>query len=267
MNIVVNILLSMLGFSVFSAGIVLTKAGGAWLKWPGHKNRDFYKALAIWLLGFLLYNVAVVPNMIASKSLPPHIISAISGWGIPAVVLLSAWLLKEKLFKSDLINALLMFAAIIVLGLSDRSSAATQINQTSFYILLALPLVLLLPLIFRRPSGRLRAILLAAFAGSAGGLALVIMNIVVKSLGFDIFSYLDSPWPYLYILVSVAQFIGMQLAMRFGSMILVGPLQYALMILYPVAASYFVFQAALGVVQLIMIVLIVACCVLILRKH
>lgn len=267
MSIVINVLLSMLGFSVFSAGIVLTKAGSTWFKWPGRKDRSFYKALGIWLLGFMLYNVAVVPNLIASRDLPPHIISAISGWGIPAVVLLSAWLLKEKLFVSDLVNALIMFAAIIVLSLSDRTGTATSIDQTAFYVLLGLPLVLLLPLPFFRKNARLLAILLAVFAGSAGGLALVIMNIVVKSMGFDIFSYLDSPWPYLYILVSVTQFIGMQLAMRFGSMILIGPLQYALMILYPVAASFFVFHAPLGLIQLAMILVIVGCCVLILRKH
>lgn len=269
MGVVINVLLSMLGFSVFSAGIVLTKAGGAWLKWPGPKDRSYFKALGLWLLGFLLYNAAVVPNMIASRDLPPHIISAVSGWGIPAVVLLSAWLLKEKLFASDLVNALVMFAAIIIMSLSDRTGTAAAINQTAFYVLLFLPLALLLPLPFLRTgkSARPRAILLAIFAGCAGGLALVTMNIVVKSLGYDIFSYLDSPWPYIYILVSIAQFAGMQLAMRLGSMIVVGPLQYALMIIYPAAASYFVFQANLGLIQLLMIGVIVVACLLIMRKH
>lgn len=267
MDVVINVLLSMLGFSIFSTGIVMTKAGGAWLTWAGKRDRLFAKALGLWLLGFALYNVAVIPNLIASRDLPSHIISAISGWGIPVVVLLSFLLLKEKLFASDIIYSGVMFAGIIVLSILDKTGPAVKINQTAFYILLALPLLLLPAVFFRKTGAKPRAILLAVFAGCAGGLALVIMNIVVKSLGYDIFSYLDSPWPYLYILVCVAQFVSMQAAMRFGSMILVGPLQNALMILYPVAASYFIFGASLGLVQLAMIGVIVFACVAIMRKH
>lgn len=267
MTTAINVLLSMLGFSIFSAGIVLTKVGGAWLKWSGRRDRGFYKSLGLWLLGFLLYNVAVVPNLIASRELPPHIISAISGWGIPVVVLLSFIMLKERLYASDIISSVIMFGAIIMLSLNAQTGAAPAINQRAFYILLAVPVLLLTPLPFRRTGPKGRAILLGLFAGCSGGLALVVMNIVVKSLGYDLFRYLDSPWPYLYILVCVAQFVSMQIAMRFGAMILVGPLQNALMILYPAVASFFVFGSALGVVQLLMIAVILAACLVISRRH
>lgn len=262
-----SVLLALFGFTVFSSGIVLTKAGGAWLKWKGKKTGVYFKALAVWLFGFIAYNLAVIPTAIASKALPPYIISAISGWGIVVIVIMSYLILKEKLFVSDYIHATLLVSAIIVLNLLDEAVAASEINQTAFIVMLVLPLLLLVPLIFKSFDNKLRAILLAIFAGSSGGLALVIMNVVVKSLGYDIFSYFETPYPYLYILAGVAQFVTLQMAMRFGSMILVGPLQNALMILYPLACSYFIFGARLGVIQLLMIVLIVYCCVAILRKH
>jgi multidrug transporter EmrE-like cation transporter len=262
-----SVLLALFGFSVFSTGIVLTKAGGAWLKWQGQKTGAYYKALAVWLLGFVAYNASAIPNAIASKALPPYIISAISGWGIVVIVIMSYLILKEKLFISDYVNATLMVAAIMALSLLNRSGAANEINQTAFYVMLALPLLLLVPLVFKGLAGRWRAILLAIFAGSAGGLALVIMNVVVKSLGYDLFRYFGTPYPYLYILVGVAQFVTLQMAMRFGSMIVVGPLQNALMILYPLACSYFIFGTSLGVLQLLMITLIVFSSVAILRKH
>ena len=262
-----SILLSLFGFTVFSTGIVMTKAGGAWLKWEGKRNRVYFKSLAIWLIGFIAYNAAVIPNAIASKALPPYIISAISGWGIVVIVIMSYLILKENLYLSDFIYSILMVAAIFALSLLDKGTAASEVNQVAFYIMLALPLLLLIPLLFKSLDSKPRAILLAIFAGSTGGLALVIMNVVVKSLGYDIFSYFNTPYPYLYLLVGVAQFVTLQMAMRHGSMILVGPLQNALMILYPVACSYFIFGASLGVIQLLMIAVIVFCCVAILRKH
>jgi multidrug transporter EmrE-like cation transporter len=267
MQVFGSVLLALFGFTVFSTGIVLTKAGGAWLKWPGKKTGGFYKALAIWLFGFIAYNAAAIPNAVASKALPPYIISAISGWGIIVIVVMSYLILKEKLFLSDYVNAALIVAAIVTLSLLDKAGVAHEINQTAFYVMLALPLLLLVPLVFQGLSGKWRAVLLAIFAGSAGGLALVIMNVVVKRLGYDLFSYFGTPYPYLYVLVGVAQFVSLQVAMRHGSMIVVGPLQNALMILYPLACAYFIFGSSLSVIQLLMIALIVFCSVSTLRKH
>ncbi len=264
---IVSILLSLLGFTIFSTGIVLTKAGGAWTKWTGKKSSAFYKSIGIWILGFILYNSGAIPNAIASQSLPPHIISAISGWGITVIVLLSFLLLKEKLYVSDFIFSFTMIAGIFFLSLLDQTAKTSTIDQTAFYILLAIPIVLIIPGLIGKIGRKPQTIILSIVAGSAGGFGLVIMNVVVKSLGFDIFSYFDTPYPYLYLVCGVLQFVALQLAMRHGTMIEIGPLQNALMILYPVACSYFIFGANLGIIQLGMIAVIVFSCVMILRKH
>jgi len=262
-----SIMLSLLGFTIFSTGIVLTKAGGGWLKWSGPKDRHFVSSMILWLAGFICYNVAAIPNAIASKALPPHIISAISGWGITVIVLLSFVILKEKLYATDFIFSTTMVVAIWGLSLLDKPTAGVEINETAFYILLVLPWFLLSPLLVKRLGAKPRAILLAIYAGSAGGLVLVIMNIVIKSLGFDIFSYFNTVYPYLYVLCGVAQFVAMQMAIRLGSMILVGPLQNVLMIVYPAACSIFIFGASLSLLQLVMIAVIVGSSFMIMRKH
>jgi multidrug transporter EmrE-like cation transporter len=223
--------------------------------------------MILWLAGFICYNVAAIPNAIASKALPPHIISAISGWGITVIVLLSFVILKEKLYATDFIFSTTMVVAIWGLSLLDKPTAGVEINETAFYILLVLPWFLLSPLLVKRLGAKPRAILLAIYAGSAGGLVLVIMNIVIKSLGFDIFSYFNTVYPYLYVLCGVAQFVAMQMAIRLGSMILVGPLQNVLMIVYPAACSIFIFGASLSLLQLVMIAVIVGSSFMIMRKH
>lgn len=267
MSNIPSILLSLAGFSIFSAGVVLTKAGGGWLKWHGKKDRSYLKSLLIWLAGVLLYNVAVIPNAIASKTLPPHIISAISGFGITVMVILSYFLLKEKLFATDFIFSFIMVAGIFTLSVIDRPAASATINQTAFYIMLVLPFLLLLPLLLKSPGNKPRAVLLSIFSGSTGGFSLVVMNVVIKSLGYNIFSYFDTPFPYLYLLSGLVSFVALQLAMRKGEMILVGPLQTSLMILYPVACSYFIFGSSLSLIQLAIIAVIIYACIAILRKH
>jgi drug/metabolite transporter (DMT)-like permease len=262
-----SIFLSLLGFSIFSAGMVLTKAGGAWLKWAGPRNRGYYKALAIWLAGFLCYNLGAIPTAIASRSLPPHIISACSGFGISIIILLSCLLLKERLYPTDLIYSVIMIAGIAILSILDQGGMSTRISATPFYILLMVPFILLIPGLIRGIGNKPRAIILAIVSGSAGGFALVIMNVVMKNLGSDVFASLNTPYPYLYVLFGILQFVALQLAMRKGSMILIGPLQNALMILYPAACSYFIFGTSLGLLQITMIAVIVMCCIMILRKH
>ncbi len=264
---ITSLLLTLLGFTIFAIGIVMTKAGGSWFGWKGKKDKRFVRALLIWIGGFALYNLSVIPNGIASRQLPPYIISAVSGWSISVMVILSWLFLKEKLFKSDLILTLSLMAGIFFLNLFDRQVADTSINMTAFYLVLAAPLLLLVPALLPGRTKRGRAIFLATFAGCTGGLALVVMNVVVKSLGFDVFAYLDKPFLYLYLLCGASSFVSLQIALRNGTMILIGPIQNASMILYPVAASYFIFGAALVPLQLLMILVIAGSVVMILRKH
>ncbi len=261
--------LALLGFTLLSSGVVLTKAGAPFMQWKDRGPRDarFYRYLATWLVGFALYNVAIIPNGMASDALPPHVVSAISGWGIPVMVFLSSVLLKERLYRSDFLYSAGIVAGIAILNLAEAPADVLQIDKTALYVLLALPFLLLVPVPFRAVPHKAKAILLASAAGCIGGFALVLVNVAVKEFGFDPAGWFGSPYPYLFMSTGTVAFVSLQLAMRWGNMMLVGPINNSLIILYPALCSVLVYDASLGALQLLAIALIVASCVMILRKH
>lgn len=267
MSAVTSVLLALIGFTVQSTGLVLTKAGSPWLKWEGERDARYRRSLVLWFFGFLLYNSAFIFTGLASRTLAPHVVSAISGWGIPVMVISSHLLLREALYRSDILCAGGIVAGIALLSLLERPDAAPVADLRAFYILLLAPLPLLIPALSARLSGRVRTALLAVFAGALSGFTLVIMNVMVKAYGADLSAYLRSPYPYLFIAVGTAAFVALQMALRLGELIVVGPLQNALLIIYPAICSWLVFGVRLGAAQIAVIAAILACCLAILRRH
>jgi multidrug transporter EmrE-like cation transporter len=267
MSQVIGNLLAFLGFTVFSTGTVLMKAGTPWLKWHGARDKQFRRYLTFWLIGFACYNISIVPNLLAAKILPAYIISAISGWQIVVIVLLSAWLLKERVFLSDALYALLIVGGIFILNIVEKPFVAGAVNTGAFYVLLAAPAILLLPAAWPRSGTKLKATLFAVFSGCINGFSLVILNIVTRQYGYDIPRYFTTPYPYLFLGAGVLGFLALQLALRWSDMMLVGPLQTSLTIVYPAVCSYFILRSNLSLIQIGMIVVIVFSCVAILRKH
>lgn len=267
MNNLGSILLALLGFTIFSTGIVLTKAGSPWMKWQGQKDQKYRRYLAIWFAGFALYNLALIPNGIASKNLPPHIISAISGWGITVIVFLSYFLLKEKIHASDFIYSAIIIASIFILNMAEKPKPVETIDKTAFYILFLIPFLLVIPTFFKKINVKIKSALYSVYAGCASGFALVILNIVVKEYGYDILNYFATPYPYLFIFSGTAAFVALQLAIKYGDMMLVGPLQNSFAIIYPTISSFFIFSSNFNIIQIAAILAIVYACIAILRKH
>jgi len=171
---------------------------------------------------------------------------------------------------------------IAQLGLLERPSSALPINLGAFYGLMLAPLLILVPLPLLKSRagavcqgadgspakpGRARTVLLAIFAGLLGGFTFVIMNVMVRTLAPNLAAYLRSPYPYLFVLVGTVAFVALQMALRQGAMIVVGPLQNAFLIIYPAIGSWLVFGVRLGLVQAAAIAAILACCLAILRRH
>jgi multidrug transporter EmrE-like cation transporter len=267
MNNLVSILLALFGFTLFSTGIVLTKAGSPWMKWQGQKDSNYRRYLAIWFAGFALYNLALIPNGMASQNLPPHIISAISGWGITVIVFLSHFFLKEKIHVSDYIYSMIIIASIFILNIAEKPTAVTQIDKPAFYLLFLIPFLLVIPAFLKQINVKMKSVLYSVYAGCASGFALVILNIVVKEYGYDLVNYFGTPYPYLFIFSGTAAFVALQLAIKYGDMMLVGPLQNSFAIIYPTISSYFVFSSKFNIIQIAAIIAIVYACIAILRKH
>ena len=262
-----SLLVAALAYSLLSAGMVLEKKGVVWIGFRGPKNPAYFKNLFIWILGFLLVNLSIVPNTMALKTLSPHIVASVAGWGVAVMVILSRFLLGERLYAADFLDTALIVGAIVVLNLFEKRNADDVIRGSYLIAVAAAPFVILAFSFLKDVSHKTRAVLLAAVSGLCTGMITVSMKVLVLLFGFRVGAYFASPYLYLYLLFSIAAFVTLQLAFRAGAMMLAGPAQYSAAIIYPVIGSILVFISRLHPVQPAAILAIVALSGRILRRH
>lgn len=268
MSSITSVLLSLFGYSIFATGNVLQKKGVACLHWRGERDDKFRQNLLIWGTGILLtYILSMIPTGIASKNLPPYIVSAISGWSISVVIILSHLLLKEKLFFTDILFSGIIIACIFLIGIVQEPNPFFNINEVALYLFIFLPFLLLVPAFSNMVGQKFKAILFAVFGGIGDGLAIVLINLGVKEFGTSIMGYITSPYLYIYVFIGFATATALQFAYKNGEMVLIAPLQTSVNIIYPIICSYFVFDVPLSPVQLAAIALILFSCYSIQKKH
>lgn len=261
------ILMALTAYSFISIGFVLQKQGIHWMGWKGQKNKTFYKNLALWVTGFVIMNIYGVPSAIALKTLPSHIVAACAGWGIVALVFLSHFFLKEKLFNSDYFYSFLVVAGIVLLNLFEKPAPDTPANITGLILLGAFPVVLLAAGFNRKLSPKVKTIVFASVAGLTAALMVVFLKLLVLNHQYHVARYLRSPYLYLYIGVALISLAALQLAFKNGPMMITGPVQYATTIIYPAIAAFFVFNRLIGIIQVAAVAMIVYAVTAILRKR
>ncbi len=267
MTLWLSIFLALLAYTLLSFGFILMKKGIAWIGYKGDKDKTYYQNLSLWIMGFIIMNTTIVPNAVALKFLEPHIVSAFAGWGVIVLVFLSHLILREKLFRSDLIYAVLIFLSILFLNLFEHKDEQTTVRIPYFIFLSILPLFILASAFLRATSKRLKPILFAGVSGISTGMIIVTIKLLVTFSGFKVISYLSSSYLYIYLFFSIAAFITLQASYKLGHMILVGPVQYSAAIIYPVLCSYFVFGNKIEIIQMACIFLLIYGTANILKKH
>ena len=264
----ISVLLAMFGMTIYSTGVILQKKGSHWMIWKGKRGKGFFIMLCVWLVGILLsYTISALPVGVASKDLPPHIISALSGWSIVVVILLSCLFLKEKLHISDMFYSLLILASTFCMGILQETAEQYTINRSCIPVLLFIPFLLLIPLFLKSTENRYKVILLSVFSGILGSMTIVFMNILVKECGNSISGVLSSAYIYVYFFSGIASVIAAQAAYRMGDVILIAPLKTSFSIIYPVISSYFLLDSGITVIQMLLILSIMISCWGILTKH
>lgn len=265
---IVNILIGLLGSTIYSTGVVLQKKGSGWSALKAKKDRKYFARMAAWFAGIILsYILSGLPTGYASRYLLPQVISALSGWGVVTMVILSYFLLKEKMYLSDIVYSGVIVAAIITLSLSSYAGSDIVINTRKLIYLAISPAVLLL-LIFLKPGiDKWRAAMLSMFSGAMAGFSLVIMNILVKESGFSVGKLLSSKYIYIYLITSFIAAVSIQFAYKYGDMIMIAPLQTSLTIIYPIICTFFMVQKGVTVVQILSGLVIVFSCKGILKKR
>ena len=241
--------LAFLAYSLLGGGLVLMKKGIAWLGWRGPRDRTFCRNLAVWIAGFLLLNLYIVPATVALNRLDSHIVASVAGWGVVVLVFLSRLSLGEKSFPSDLPHTALIVGGIVVLNLLERP-AAGQTFALPAYIGVALAPFLIAGLaLFLRATPTMSAALWAGVSGMGTGLVVMTMKTLVSEHGLAVRAYFASPYLYVYLLFSLVSFLALQVSLRKGALIAVGPVQYSAGILTPVLCAAPVFGPRLHPLQ------------------
>lgn len=268
MIIMYNVLLAICGTTLYSAGVILQKKGAGWMVLDKKYKPHFISAFTLWLVGMLFsYALSALPIGIASKSLPPHVISALSGWSIVAVAFLSSFFLKEKLYASDVLYSFVIIGCILILSRLQSASLVPVLNLKYLNILLLFPFIFLLPLATKLTDKKQKVILLSIFSGFLSGLTLVFMNILVKEYGSSISSMLHSVNFYLYFAAGIASVAAKQAAYLLGDIVLFTPLQTSFSMIYPLLCSYLLLNMSISPIQIFLVLIMAGACWGIQRKR
>lgn len=263
-----SILLGLFGMTLYSTGVIMQKKGSVWMARDAKKDKKYAGMLGLWLLGIIVsYVISAFPTGAASKDLPSYIVSAMSGWSILVIVFFSCLFLKEKLYATDILYAIIIMGCIIVISVFSKSEEVLNFDFKQLYYLLFVPFIIIIPVFFKTVKNKYKTILLSIFSGILGGLVIVFMNILVKESGGSIDEIIRSSYIYIYFMAGIASKAAIQAAYRFGDVILITPLQTSLSIMYPILCSYFLLNSNITAVQAVSILLIVICCWGILKRR
>lgn len=266
-----SIFLALIGIFLHSVGILLQKKGSNNLDLKQFKDLRHFKltsGLITWVSGLILaYWISVIPTAMASSVLSPEVVSAISGLGIVIIIVLSHIFLKEELYRSDIVYSIVIVACIFILSITQKKEPITTIDKAGLYIMTLWPLLLLIPIFFKKTPGKSKAVLFSAISGLTGGVAYVMLNVAMKNGGNSLNGIFGSAYIYEYFVIGFVSGAFLQIAYRFGDIIHIVPIQMSLTVVYPLVCSFFIFHSSLSLIEDVSILVIAACCWLILLRH
>lgn len=264
---------ALLGMGMHSVGLVMQKKGMDRLDLKRIRNfrlgdMRVTRHFVIWFTGIMLaYVLSVFPTGVASKGLPPQIVSSISGLSIVLVIVLSHFFLKEGIYLSDIIFSIVIILSIFGISLARDVASAARMDSSALYLLILAPFLLLLPVLGKKADNQTKTVLLSAFSGLTSGLSFVLLNIAVKKAGGTFAGIFSTVYTYEYTIVGFFSGFSMQAAYKFGNIINIAPVQVSLSVIFPLICSYFVFHKQISFFQDLLIILVGFCCWAILRRH
>ena len=145
--------------------------------------------------------------------------------------------------------------------------AIKPVSLTGLVIVSVLPFAVIPVIFFKTLNEKLKTVLYAAVSGLSAGLLVVFLKMLMVTYGFRVSQFFGSPYLYLYILFAVLSLIALQLANKCGDMIIIGPVQYSIQIVYPAVSTYLVFRQSMTLLQVAAVLLIIFSVNKILKKH
>lgn len=251
----IGALLGILAYFLLALGFVFQKKGiGIFSK--ERKKLDFI----FWISGLILININPFINFFALNLVPSYVINAISALTIVFTILLSALLLKEKLFTSDIIY--IIGITIMIASITFKTKDTPQLMPPFILSLIfaVLPIILfflIIPFMHLASKNKLegkgsmpafiKVIIPSITSGSMAGFMVVAMKLLQLDKGSQLnLTYFSSIYLYLFLLNGLISFIAIQIAYKNGSMIMIAPMQYGFTVLYPIIISLFLFPLKNG---------------------
>ena len=248
-------LLGILAYFLLALGFVFQKKGiGIFSK--ERKRSDFI----FWISGLILININPFINFFALNLVPSYVVNAISALTIVFTILLSALLLKEKLFTSDIIYIIGITIMIAAITFKTKDTPQLMPPFILSFIFAVLPIILfflILPFMHLASKNQLegkgsmpafiKVIIPSITSGSMAGFMVVAMKLLQLDKGSQLkLTYFSSIYLYLFLLNGLISFIAIQIAYKNGSMIMIAPMQYGFTVLYPIIISLFLFPLKNG---------------------
>ncbi len=251
MTIIAAYFIALCGNFLLSLGFSLQKKHVGWLsaKRRGEKVRN--GEIIGWTVGFILMNVQPIFNYVALGRLAPNIVASIGGSNIIFTILLSYFLLGEKIKASKIPAIVLMAISLAYAGFVGQESSQ-QFKKEAFWIAFFLPtaFAMLVLLGNRKLSAQHLGMFLGSAAGALGGFMVLCLDALRINHGSDFFGWVLSIYLYVYLFCGASSFMIKQFAFEKGRMNAVAPTFYGFMVLYPSIATYFVSKVPLHAQEL-----------------
>ena len=267
-----SILSAVLGSAVISLGMVLQKKGVSWFKWKRPKDAQYRSLRSAWLSGFALNNLLSFFYFFALKGLPASVVGAMMGLNIVFTAVFSRAILKEPIAKRVAVGSLAMVGFIVMANLSTPSGTKAIQPPTALIVAFFAAPFLLVALAtaarrWARLGDRFYGVAFAAASGALEGIIIVLIKSMQAAYGNDVLRYVFTPFLYMYAVSCFAVIIFMQTAYSHCKMTSVGPVLWAMQIIYPVLISYVAFSLPLVPLELASFAGILACAIIVQTKR
>ncbi len=238
-HMLVATLLAFIGSSMINVGQAIQKIG---------LNKE-KRNLFIWTIGMIMNSGAVVFTVMAVNRSSASLVGAMAGSGLASLTLFSIFVMKEKVTLKEILGVVTILLGGVFIGLFSVESQAV-INYKNLYIYIGIITVVYtaLIIIFNKKD-HLMGIIIGAFGGATGGFVTLFQKVSNVYEQANQVKFFQSPWAYVWIIMSVLSFVIIQFAYKRDQAIRIIPAFSSHFIIVPVLGGVLCFSEILSPLQ------------------